>query len=214
VRRLHPSMVHGAGAQPWSIRTLLIGSECLSSTFVSMARTGALATAIFSVSRLRLSMARYKIRHGVDGEEPVPRHGGHVIALVLLLRPVARDELRGGTASFLDSGEAGSLHRLFPQKRRVRELLSRWLPSSSTTVSGGGLLPQLRPAAAVEAMWPRATRRNFLEAPSNGGRGENFRCLAKSGLTSGPAGEENLTHYLFYWIGAYLRAVAGVALRG
>jgi hypothetical protein len=171
---------------PWSILALLIGSECLSSTFVSMASTGALATAIFSVSRLRLSMERQKIRHGVDSEEPVPRHGGHVIALVLLLRPVARDELRGGTASFLDSGEAGSLHRLFPQKRRVRELLSRWLPSSSTTVSGGGLLPQLRPAAAVEAMWPKQHGEIFWRSLAMGAEAKIFGAWQNRGSLQAP----------------------------
>jgi hypothetical protein len=82
-----------------------------------MASMGALATTIFSVSRLSLSMARQKIRHGIDGEEPVPHHGGHVVALVLLLRPVTRDELRGGASSFLDNGEVDSPRRLFSQQR-------------------------------------------------------------------------------------------------
>jgi hypothetical protein len=39
-QRLHPSKVHGVGAQPWSILAMLIGPKCLSFTFVSMASTG------------------------------------------------------------------------------------------------------------------------------------------------------------------------------
>jgi hypothetical protein len=54
------------------------------------------------------------------GTGPPPRC--HVVALVLLLRPVARDELQLGTASFLDSGEAGSPRRLLPRQWRAREL--------------------------------------------------------------------------------------------
>jgi hypothetical protein len=80
---------------------------------------GALATSIVSVGRLCPSMVRHEIRHDFDSEESVPHHGGHAITLVLLLRPGARDELRRGAASFLDSDEEGSPRRLLSQQRRA-----------------------------------------------------------------------------------------------
>jgi hypothetical protein len=48
----------------------------------------------------------------------------------------------------------------------------------------------LRAATAVEAMWPRATQRNFLEAPGNRGRGEIFRAWQTRGLFRASAGEQ------------------------
>jgi hypothetical protein len=60
---------------------------------------------------------------------------------------------------------------------------------------GGAVAPALVAAvlgaALVVVVTERATQRNFSEASGNTGHDKKFWGLIKSGLTSGPAGEDN-----------------------